>query len=92
MFTVKFKFFSFHENPKENLVAIVEDYYEAKDLNTLFETLGNEEDWDDSCVFNPEAESHCSETRREYIEIKDSMGDVVYKDEDESDQIPLTEL
>ena len=78
-YTVTFKFSSLYENKNENIAALQDVDYEAKDLEDLW-TILEEEDYDDDIVLNFNAKSDLTTTERDEIKIIDQNNKLVWSE------------
>lgn len=84
-FLVTFQLSSYYEDESLNLTNIIEEDFEADDLDSLFEIIDdpdNTDSIDDSSVINMDTDDSPYEVNIEYVLIKDESGSVLYKDDD----------
>ena len=84
-FLVTFQLNSYYEDESLNLTNIIEEDFEADDLDSLFETLDDPDEIDsidDASVINMHTDETPYEVNIEYVLIKDEGGAEVYKDKD----------
>lgn len=84
-FLVTFQLNSYYEDESLNLTNIIEEDFEADDLESLFETLDDPDEIDsieDASVINMDTDETPYEVNIEYVLIKDEDGAEVYKDKD----------
>lgn len=83
VFSVKFEISSSYEDESEDFNVFIIQDIELENLDSLFSLLDDSnyiDSLDDTCSYNPVAESRLITTTLEYVEIKDNKGKVVYKD------------
>ena len=84
-FVVTFQLNSYYEDESLNLTNIIDEEYEAEDLDSLFDILDDSDEIDsidDSSVINIDTDDSPDEVNIEYVLIKDEGGTEVYRDED----------
>ena len=85
VFQVPFILKSFYEHEENNLVVSHCEEFEAESLEDLLEKLGDEDvidSIDETPVINSSVSEPPDEVNIEYVLVRDSAGNIVYRDED----------
>jgi hypothetical protein len=85
IFTIKFQLRSYHSDEKFDLEDFKSKEVSAQNLDELFTLLDSfdasfYETIDDASVINSDVNAELEEVAVEYVEIKDAVGTIIYKD------------